>query len=45
MFGDNKYTKMEECVAQFNKATGNTEWAIAMRYLTYFKWNIIVSKQ
>ena len=44
MFKDNKYAKMEECVAQFNSATGNTECDIAMRYLTYFKWDLNVNK-
>ena len=44
MFKVNKYREMEEFIAQFNKITGNGEWAISMKYLTYFRWNVNVSE-
>ena len=39
-----KYEDMEESILQFNQITGNSEWAIAMKYLIHFKWNLHVRK-
>ena len=38
-----KYEHMAKCVLQFNRITGNLEWATAVKYLIHTKWNVNVS--